>query len=1032
MSDGESNTFISATLDEYSIYRRHKVMTREYLQRNSRESPLANQLVSLNEISERSVDFLLVDGFICFGEHRRFIKGVAFEILSIGQYQAPETASVGQDIWIQSFQGSKRDVWYQLGKPSLEYEPYQKIFSWIADLAKHVIDYLSLYENIYLDHFRERFLIWLKKAHNGDKNFHEWVQMYTRHDFRHIVIAQANFLYCQAAQVDRRLTKQPLWSEIDSRALNAVPERIERNVSPALAVHVSTGKQTLIQRKTTVTAYVQNCFKDMPWAAFLHCGTPIPLTNIKAATEATPKEPLRRPIEIGDAVAIDSNGECLWKTKDKAYFGYVQGVKITARGRSLDLLWFYRPWDTSCKKMHYPFEKELFLSDHCNCGDTPIYERDIISIPRIAFFGSPESQGYDFFCRQQYLEGESEWRTLRSSNFRCQCRNAHVKQIYSKGDTVLVRKRTGGGHLVLKPAVVVENVSQESDERVKVRRLLSRKQDCNVDAAAPNELIYTDDYDSILSSTIERRCQIRFLTEEQAQIGQIPHPYNKSGSSDFYFITHRQSGNLPKLLSQPWPTSMKQGWLPTDTANLRRMRGLDIFCGGGNFGRGLEESGAVNFEWAVDYCNEAIHTYKANLRDSRGTRLFRGSVNDYLRQAMNGKGVGLVAQKGEVEVITAGNPCQGYSLLNPLRGAHDRGLLNESLVASALSFIDFYRPRYALLENVLGIARGPDDRNVLAQVLCVLVGIGYQVRPFIMDAWNFGSAQSRSRVIISCTAAGLEPLAEPPHTHSHPGWISGNSLGKAANGLAIGCRYRAPTSFEYITAEEATKDLPIVDGRLACIPFPDHVPSIKLSLLDTIRLQSVPRYPVAMSFMKAAERGYMPRPQLENFSWHSLVRGKMGSRCWQRIRKDGLMPTVTTAPRPSDGVAGDCVHWDQHRVVTIMEARRAQGYPDDEVIIGEKANQYKIVGNSVARPVAFALGMSLQKAWRATLEQAEWADILEPEISSSVMTPSVPIQESKPRYHGGEIVQNIPKNSVQIVIPRLKSFIDDTESSDTP
>jgi len=48
-----------------------------------------------------------------------------------------------------------------------------------------------------------------------------------------------------------------------------------------------------------------------------------------------------------------------------------------------------------------------------------------------------------------------------------------------------------------------------------------------------------------------------------------------------------------------------------------------------------------------------------------------------------------------------------------------------------------------------------------------------------------------------------------------------------------------------------------------------------------------------------------------------------------------------------------------------MEARRAQGFPDEEVIIGTPAQQWKIIGNSVARPVAVALGMSLREAWLA-------------------------------------------------------------------
>ncbi len=40
---------------------------------------------------------------------------------------------------------------------------------------------------------------------------------------------------------------------------------------------------------------------------------------------------------------------------------------------------------------------------------------------------------------------------------------------------------------------------------------------------------------------------------------------------------------------------------------------LDLFCGCGNLGRGLEEDGgAVEVRWANDIWDRAIHTYMAN------------------------------------------------------------------------------------------------------------------------------------------------------------------------------------------------------------------------------------------------------------------------------------------------------------------------------------------------------------------------------------------------------------------------------------
>ena len=52
-----------------------------------------------------------------------------------------------------------------------------------------------------------------------------------------------------------------------------------------------------------------------------------------------------------------------------------------------------------------------------------------------------------------------------------------------------------------------------------------------------------------------------------------------------------------------------------------------------------------------------------------------------------------------------------------------------------------------------------------------------------------------------------------------------------------------------------------------------------------------------------------------------------------------------------------------------MEARRAQGGPDDEVLVGPDAQKRKMLGNAVSRQVALALGMSLRQAWFSNTEE---------------------------------------------------------------
>ena len=842
-------------------------------------------------------------------------------------------------------------------------------------------------------------------------------------------------MYCQAIQVGPKYDNHPIWNEIHPRFLFAIPEQLEPATNKDMYINLTENRVPVPTRKTTVTPYVFDCFKRLPWEKFLYCQSPssfvihnsqrTPTTHLKDSPKKQKLE-VRIPLDhrssdvitrgepknicIGDVVAIPKDNKSAWKTDDPDYLGYVQSVSDTNNGQALGLLWFYRPADTTCLRMFYPYPRELFLSDHCNCGDPPIFANEVIRKPRVTY-GGPEDASTEFFCRQRYVEGDGAWVTLQDSHFQCGCCNIPERPRYSVGDTLLVASSTRRSSEDLEPVVLLEQDLDGLQGHIKVIRLLRKGRDYGDHNAAANELVLTARSDIIPKACVERPCQVRFYSEAEKKERRIPSPYDRQGASDFFYMTTQDQGTYGvglENVQEPWPSFIRQGWDPLSTPPQLQLRGLDLFCGGGNLGRGLEEGGAVRFISAVDWSNQAIHTYKANMPIQGHTKLFRGSVNYYLSQALEGKGADLVAQFGEIEIVCAGHPCPGFSLANPKKG-NERGLLHESMVASVLAFIDFYRPNYALLENVKGMAVGDAEHNVLAQVVCCLVGMGYQVRTSCLDAWSFGCPQSRSRVIITIAAPGLAPLPEPPLTHSHPDAVGGGSLGKTANGLHIGSRTISRTPFKYVTSLEATKDLPATDARTTCIPFPDHRMSRSLPLTDWVRVSSIPRFPSGCSFVKACKQGYMPQTQIDSFNWDSNIRSRHDSKSWQRVSRNALMPTVMAAPRPQDGAGGQCLHWDDQRLLTIQEARRAQGMPDHEVLVGYSSDQWKILGNSVARPKALALGISLRAAWLAnTSRQQSLSDQLDPVLENSVsMIDEVTVAASGDPAGNGRPAQNM-------------------------
>ena len=934
------------------------------------------------------------DGFLRDGYGKRYyVQKVPFRLLLIGGYCNTARHSVGDQIWIESMELKPSRIWYRLRRPAPEYQRYHTQFVWVANFSKHFTDFLSRHEDVRIWHFQSAFHLELLELHGADVEFKSWLQEYDDTDFRRVVAAHPEFLYKEAVGFAEDMSTQPLWAEVHPRILAAVPA------------------QQVKQNLTVVTPFVYECFKDMHWKKFLKSVEPVD-TEYKThrarrvtANVAKLRDPnntalsrlmrdesrgvqstLPGPILVGDVVAVEKDVKTIWKSVEALWFAYVQDVKQSAIGRqNLKVIWLYAPTDTSCSVQGYPIRNELFFSDNCNCGSTALYGEDIVCKVAVGFFRDPDEPDVDFIVRQKYRTNDAAFVSLRQDDFHCThytsrlgTHSDQVREKYRVGDAILYLKPLPVQGSILEPAEVVDLPPPGLHGCLLVRRLLRRKRDFpNEGKARPNELVYTDDIFALPPNKTERRCHIRFYLEAEKRKGMIPAPYDRDGTGDAYYITCRQVGEGSKRklvpLTPPFPSSLRQGFDPLAPPPRRVMSGMDLFCGGGNFGRGLEEGGAVRNRWAVDYNLGAIHTYHANLKRPDEMALYYGSVDDFLMQALEGRYSVQVPRPGQVDLISAGSPCQGFSHVNS-RKAADRSLKNSSLVASVAAFIDFYRPKYAVLENVVAMAsngknKGQED-NVFLRLLSALVGMGYQVQQFWLDAWSCGSPQSRSRLFVSIAAPGLELPRHPVQSHSHPPWTKAAGLGYTSNRASFGARQFGPTPFEFVSAAEGTRDLPwIGDSRTqTCIPHPDHRPARFESYRTQVQISQVPVAPRSQGFMAAVERGCLGQPQIDAFNWANRFKTRAGSCAWRRVHPDRPIPTVTTSISPFCSFTGTIVHWEQHRLMTIMEARRAQGFPDRDVLIGRPPGQWKIIGNSVARSVSLALGLSLREAWLANAE----------------------------------------------------------------
>jgi DNA (cytosine-5)-methyltransferase 1 len=97
-----------------------------------------------------------------------------------------------------------------------------------------------------------------------------------------------------------------------------------------------------------------------------------------------------------------------------------------------------------------------------------------------------------------------------------------------------------------------------------------------------------------------------------------------------------------------------------------------------------------------------------------------------------------------IQMVCGGPPCQSFSLAGLRKGMEEpRG----NLSLQYLSFLDRVRPRWVLIENVLGLLSSNNGQD-FGTILGGLAQCGYGFAYAVLDAQHFGVPQRRRRVFI--------------------------------------------------------------------------------------------------------------------------------------------------------------------------------------------------------------------------------------------------------------------------------------------
>ncbi|KAJ3542763.1 hypothetical protein NM688_g5941 [Phlebia brevispora] len=498
----------------------------------------------------------------------------------------------------------------------------------------------------------------------------------------------------------------------------------------------------------------------------------------------------------------------------------------------------------------------------------------------------------------------------------------------------------------------------------------------------------------------------------------------------FYFKTASLASPLKHSASKPCLQHSK-------------LQGLELFAGAGGLSAGLEQAGFVQTRWAVEWMPSPASTFKANHPHAT---VYNQSSNACLKHA--------------ILTLEGRSPTSLYSCgqksvkLPPLPRPGDVDIIygdvffRNTLVANMMSYVDFYRPKFFLLENVQGLfewkghaALAHDsletDIDMAAPkfIIRAMISLGYQIHFHLLNAGQYGAPQGRSRVIFLAAKRGVPLPHFPIPTHGIPREVPKYKLptGDVLYPVVRHHMHSADLSdrevhFQYaphhfVTVCDAICDLPQFDWLDPHEIYPQTVENRKVA--KQRRQQGILSFSATAEsasshcgFCEMAAYPLMPQNRYQHsllvertvnvplrpFANHQdlplllklsekLQRKKAYDTLFCRIDGMGMFRTALAQMAPNNK-GGVLLHPTQKRIITVRECARAQGFPDHWKFLSEKQkanaialDQYRQIGNAVPVPLAFALGKEIQKAaiqMWKNQEEREAEQGQSPEISMDV------------------------------------------------
>jgi DNA (cytosine-5)-methyltransferase 1 len=187
---------------------------------------------------------------------------------------------------------------------------------------------------------------------------------------------------------------------------------------------------------------------------------------------------------------------------------------------------------------------------------------------------------------------------------------------------------------------------------------------------------------------------------------------------------------------------------------------ITLFSGVSGSSLGFHNTGRVEERLAIDYDDYVEKSFKLNFPDVP-------FLNRPLGPDLPGKEILEMVQlsKGELAILFASPPCQGWSTAKGKRSTNDG---RNDLFLDTIKYIDELQPLTFVIENVAGLIKGKMVHR-FNHILRLIEKAGYIYAYKILHAVEYGVPQLRDRVFIIGVRndLGIPPIFPIPQKFDH-------------------------------------------------------------------------------------------------------------------------------------------------------------------------------------------------------------------------------------------------------------------------